>query len=74
MPKRDKEGKVHMHEYDDNWRCACGFRLVTESDSDTSIVNIKAFVTPDGKTMPLRETEKSQPVEGTKPGKKKAEE
>ena len=74
MPKRDKEGKVHMHVYDDNWKCACGFRLVTESGSDTSIVNIKAFVTPDGKTIPLREAEKSESEEDSKPGKRKKNE
>jgi len=74
MPKREKEGKVHMHVYDDNWKCACGFRLVTESGSDNSIVNIKAFVTPEGETIPLREAGKIEGDEEPKSGKKKKNE
>jgi hypothetical protein len=57
MAKRDREGKGHMHEYDDNWQCRCGFRLVTEPDSNSAIVKIKAFVTPEGQTVALREGE-----------------
>jgi len=60
-----------MHEYDDNWKCACGFRLVTEANPNTTIVNIKAFVTPDGQTIQLRDSEKSETEESTKPTKKK---
>ena len=60
MPKRDPDGKVHMHEYDDNWKCRCGFRLITESDPKTAVVNIKAFVTPNGETMALRSNQENQ--------------
>ena len=54
MAKRDKEGKVHMHEYDDNWQCKCGFRLITDTQGGGAVVNIKAFVTPEGQTVALR--------------------
>jgi hypothetical protein len=53
MAKREKEGKVHMHEYDDNWQCRCGFRLITDSQAGGAVVNIKAFVTADGQTVAL---------------------
>jgi hypothetical protein len=71
MPKRDQDGKVHMHEYDDNWKCRCGFRLITESDPATAVVNIKAFVTPDGETVALRDRVENQTDATAKPAKKK---
>jgi hypothetical protein len=74
MPKRDQNGKVHMHEYDDNWQCRCGFRLITESDPKTSVVNIKAFVTPDGQTVALRGSEENQTDATAKPARKKKDE
>jgi len=42
-----------MHEYDDNWQCRCGFRLITDSQAGGAVVNIKAFVTPEGETVAL---------------------
>jgi len=54
MAKREKEGKVHMHEYDDNWQCKCGFRLITDTQGGGAVVNIKAYVTPDGQKVALR--------------------
>ena len=74
MPKRDPDGKVHMHVYDDNWRCSCGFRLITDSDPKTAVVNIKAFVTPNGQTVALRAGEENQKELTGKPEKKKREE
>ena len=46
---------VHMHEYDDDWKCKCGFRLITHIDPQTGRMNVKAYVTPDGKTVALQE-------------------
>ena len=74
MPNRDPDGKVHMHEYDDNWKCRCGFRLITESDPKTAVVNIKAFVMPNGETMALRGNEENQTDTTTKQAKKKKDE
>ena len=63
-----------MHEYDDDWKCRCGFRLITESDPKTAVVNIKAFVTPNGETMALRSTEENQTDTNVKEAKKKKDE
>ena len=65
MAKRDREGKGHMHEYDDNWQCSCGFRLITEPEPNTAIVKIKAFVTPEGQTVALSEGESNQTEDQT---------
>jgi len=51
MPRRERE--PHMHEYDDNWQCKCGFRLITDLDSKGGWVQVKACVTSNGKITPL---------------------
>ena len=43
-----------MHEYDDDWKCKCGFRLITDIDPQTGRMNVKAYVTPNGKTVALQ--------------------
>jgi hypothetical protein len=45
-----------MHEYDDNWRCKCGYRLIADYDQKTGRMNVKAYVTPEGETVPLGES------------------
>jgi len=42
-----------MHEYDDNWQCKCGFRLITDLDSKSGWIQVKAFVSSNGKVRPL---------------------
>jgi hypothetical protein len=71
MSKRDKEGKVHMHEYDENWKCSCGFRLIIDPKSEAAVVNIKAFVTPNGETVELRSGKESETDATAKPSRKK---
>jgi len=46
---------VHMHEYDENWRCKCGCRLITEFDPQTRNLIVKAYVTPEGETVLMGE-------------------
>jgi hypothetical protein len=49
MPRRTSD--EHLHEYDDNWQCKCGFRLIMDSEEKTGKMRVKAFITPDGKTI-----------------------
>lgn len=63
MSRREQDRKIHMHEYDDNWKCSCGFRLVTELDQETWVVNVKACVTPDGERVSLGDSPRAE--EGT---------
>ncbi|MGO9645811.1 MAG: hypothetical protein ACLPY5_13830 [Candidatus Bathyarchaeia archaeon] len=42
-----------MHEYDDKWQCKCGFRLITDLDSKSGWVQVKACVSSNGKIKPL---------------------
>ena len=51
MPRRELE--PHMHEYDDKWQCKCGFRLITDLDSKSGWVQVKACVSSNGKIKPL---------------------
>ena len=53
MPRRVPDG--HMHEYDDEWKCKCGYRLVAELDAKTGRLNVKACVTPEGEKIPFGE-------------------
>ncbi len=46
---------VHMHEYDENWQCKCGCRLITEFDPQTRNLIVKAYVTPEGETVLIDE-------------------
>ena len=46
---------VHMHEYDENWLCKCGCRLITEFDPQTRNLIVKACVTPEGETVLIDE-------------------
>jgi hypothetical protein len=43
-----------MHEYDDDWKCKCGFQLITDIDPETGRMNVKAYVTPNGRTVALQ--------------------
>ena len=64
MSRREQDTrKIHMHQYDDNWQCRCGFRLITELDQETGIVNVKACVTPEGETLSLGDSQRA--TEGT---------
>ena len=51
MPRRASD--EHLHEYDDKWQCKCGFRLIMDLDIQTGRMNLKGYVTPDGKTVPV---------------------
>jgi hypothetical protein len=53
MPRRVPDG--HMHDYDDNWKCKCGHRLVTDLDQKTGRLNVRACVTREGKIIPFGE-------------------
>ena len=53
MPRRVPDG--HMHDYDDNWKCKCGYRLVADLDERTGRLNEKACITPEGETIPFGE-------------------
>ncbi len=44
-----------MHDYDDEWKCKCGYRLVAELDAKTGRLNVKACVTPEGEKIPFGE-------------------
>lgn len=57
MPRRVPDG--HMHEYDENWQCKCGYRLIANYDQKTGRMSVKAYVTPDGETVPLGETSRT---------------
>jgi hypothetical protein len=47
--------KEHLHEYDDNWKCKCGQKLVV--DISEGRITIKGFMTPNGKFVPLSEAQ-----------------
>lgn len=47
--------KEHLHEYDDDWKCKCGQKLVVEILDGK--LQIKGFKTPDGKFVPLSEAQ-----------------
>jgi len=47
--------KEHLHEYDDNWTCKCGQKLVV--DASDGKIRVKGFVTPDGKFTPMSEAQ-----------------
>jgi len=49
MSRRKRD--LHMHEYDENWKCQCGFRLVTEFDQKTKLLDVKGCVTAEGETV-----------------------
>jgi hypothetical protein len=49
---------MHIHEYDGNWQCKCGFRLITEFDVESQRLIVKAYVTLEGKTVPLGEEDR----------------
>jgi len=51
MPRRSSD--EHLHEYDDQWQCKCGFRLIMEIDEKTGRMRVKACMTPDGKTISM---------------------
>lgn len=53
MPRRASD--EHLHEYDDKWQCKCGFRLIMDVDVQTGRMNLKGYITPDGKTVPVGE-------------------
>jgi hypothetical protein len=57
-----------MHEYDDNWQCKCGYRLIADFDSKTGRMKLIAYVTPEGKTVPFGENlkENEKPKQPTK--------
>ena len=63
--------KEHLHEYDDNWKCKCGQKLVV--DILEGKITIKGFMTPDGKFVPLSEAQgpaESKRAKGTSEAKK----
>jgi hypothetical protein len=43
--------KEHLHEYDDNWKCRCGQKLVV--DIVEGNIKIKGFMTPEGEFVQL---------------------
>jgi hypothetical protein len=49
--------KEHLHEYDENWKCKCGQRLVV--DVSNGEVKVKGFMTPGDKFVPLSEAQGS---------------
>ncbi len=55
MSRRNRD--VHVHEYDENWRCRCGFRLITEFDEKTRVLNVRGYVTSEGETVTFSKSE-----------------
>jgi hypothetical protein len=48
-----------MHEYDEKWQCKCGFRLIAQIEPETGRLNVKAYVTPEGKTIEFEKHDES---------------
>ena len=62
--------KEHLHEYNDDWKCKCGQKLVVETLDGK--IRVKGFVAPDGKFVPISETRGA--VEGERKPAKTTEE
>lgn len=65
--------REHLHEYDDDWKCKCGQKLVVEI-SDGKIT-VKGFITPDGKFVPMSKAQGpvEEPTKTIEENKKKAD-